>query len=302
MAKTTAKEVTNSLTKKRRRVSDIMLKVLIFLSSGIVVALTLGMIIYIVIKGTEGMSWNFLSTPAFSYPYENYGVLGNIINTLYLVLITLVVATPIGVGAAIYLTEYAKQGKLTRIIEFTTETLAGIPSIIYGLFGSVFFYNIFKVNYSLLTGALTLSIMVLPTIIRTTQEAIKTVPMGYREGSIGLGAPKWHMIRTVVLPSCIDGILTSVILSIGRIVGESAALIFTAGIAAEVGINSICDIFGKVMNQGGSLTVQLYQYAQRGGAEMKYAFSTALVLLVTVLIINICAKLVAYRIRRKRSV
>ena len=164
-----------------------------------------------------------------------------------------------------------------------------------------FFYNIFKVNYSILTGALTLSIMVLPTIIRTTQEAIKTVPMGYREGAIGLGAAKWHTIRTVVLPSCIDGILTSVILSIGRIVGESAALIFTAGIAAEIGINSIGDIFTKVMDQGGSLTVQLYQYAQRGGAEMKYAFSTALVLLVTVLVINICAKLVAYRIRKKRS-
>lgn len=297
-----AKAVTNSLTKKRRRVSDIVLKALIFISSGIVVALTLGMIIYIAVKGAEGMSLNFLTTPAFSYPYENYGVLGNIINTLYLVVITLIIATPVGVGAAIYLTEYAKQGRLTRIIEFTAETLAGIPSIIYGLFGSVFFYNIFKVNYSLLTGALTLSIMVLPTIIRTTQEAIKTVPMGYREGAVGLGAPKWHTIRTVVLPSCIDGILTSVILSIGRIVGESAALIFTAGIAAEAGINSLGDIFGKVMNQGGSLTVQLYQYAQRGGAEMKYAFSTALVLLVTVLIINICAKLVAYRIRKKRSV
>ena len=192
-----AKAVANSLTKKRRRVSDIVLKALIFLSSGIVVALTLGMIIYIAVKGTDGMSLNFLTTPAFSYPYENYGVLGNIINTLYLVVITLIIATPVGVGAAIYLTEYAKQGRFTRIIEFTTETLAGIPSIIYGLFGSVFFYNIFKVNYSLLTGALTLSIMVLPTIIRTTQEAIKTVPMGYREGAVGLGAPKWHTIRTV---------------------------------------------------------------------------------------------------------
>ena len=242
MAKTSG-----SLTKKHTRISDIILKILIFLSSGIVVALTLGIIIYIIARGLEGMSINFLSTPAFSYPFENYGVLGNIINTLYLVVITILIATPIGVGAAIYLTEYAKQGKLTRIIEFTTETLAGIPSIIYGLFGSVFFYNIFKVNYSILTGALTLSIMVLPTIIRTTQEAIKTVPMGYREGAIGLGAAKWHTIRTVVLPSCIDGILTSVILSIGRIVGESAALIFTAGIAAEIGINSIGDIFTKVM-------------------------------------------------------
>ena len=143
-----AKAVTNSLTKKHRRVSDIVLKALIFLSSGIVVALTLGMIIYIAVKGTEGMSLNFLTTPAFSYPYENYGVLGNIINTLYLVVITLIIATPVGVGAAIYLTEYAKQGRLTRIIEFTTETLAGIPSIIYGLFGSVFFYNIFKCDQS----------------------------------------------------------------------------------------------------------------------------------------------------------
>lgn len=299
MAKLSAE---NSLCKKHRRVSDTVLKTVIYFCSGLVVAITLGMIIYIVVKGMEGMSWNFLSTPAFSYPYENYGVLGNIVNTLYLVVITLLVATPIGVGAAIYLTEYAKQGRLTRIIEFTTETLSGIPSIIYGLFGSVFFYNIFKVNYSILTGALTLSIMVLPTIVRTTQEAIKTVPSGYREGAVGLGAAKWHMIRTVVLPSCIDGILTSVILSIGRIVGESAALIFTAGIASELTkFDSLGDIFTKVMGQGGSLTVQLYQYAQRGGSEMKYAFSTALVLLVTVLIINICAKLAAFGIRKKRS-
>lgn len=291
----------NSLCKKRIRVSDVALNIIIYICSALVVVLTLGMIVYIVVKGMEGMSWTFLSTEAFSYPYENYGVLGNIVNTLYLVVITLIVATPIGVGAAIYLQEYAKQGRLTRIIEFTTETLSGIPSIIYGLFGSVFFYNIFKVNYSILTGALTLSIMVLPTIIRTTQEAIKTVPAGYKEGAIGLGAAKWHTIRTVVLPSCIDGILTSVILSIGRIVGESAALIFTAGIAAEINIDNIGEFFSKIMNQGGSLTVQLYQYAQRGGSEMKYAFSTALVLLVTVLCINICAKLVAYRIRKKRS-
>lgn len=298
------KATENSLCKKHVRISDIALKALIYLCSAVVVALTLGMIVYIVIKGMEGMSWTFL-TSAAGYDVANkkevYGVLGNIINTLYLVVITLLVATPIGVGAAIYLTEYAKQGKLTQIIEFTTETLSGIPSIIYGLFGSVFFYNIFKVNYSILTGALTLSIMVLPTIVRTTQEAIKTVPPGYKEGAIGLGAPKWHTIRTVVLPSCIDGILTSVILSIGRIVGESAALIFTAGIAAEININGIGDIFTKVMNQGGSLTVQLYQYAQRGGPEMKYAFSTALVLLITVLIINICAKLVAIRVRKKNA-
>ena len=168
-----AKAVTNSLTKKRRRVSDIVLKSLIFLSSGIVVALTLGMIIYIAVKGTEGMSLNFLTTPAFSYPYENYGVLGNIINTLYLVVITLIIATPVGVGAAIYLTEYAKQGRLTRIIEFTTETLAGIPSIIYGLFGSVFFYNIFKCDqpgsYAIFTGSLFAADLIIRSRIISSQ-------------------------------------------------------------------------------------------------------------------------------------
>ena len=264
----------------------------------ITAAVVVILVAYILIKGIPNLKPSLF---ALEYNTENVSMLPAIINTVTMTLLSLALAVPIGVFSAIYLTEYAKQGKLTRIIEFTTETLAGIPSIIYGLFGSVFFYNIFKVNYSILTGALTLSIIVLPTIIRTTQEAIKTVPMGYREGAIGLGAAKWHTIRTVVLPSCIDGILTSVILSIGRIVGESAALIFTAGIAAEIGINSIGDIFTKVMDQGGSLTVQLYQYAQRGGAEMKYAFSTALVLLVTVLVINICAKLVAYRIRKKRS-
>lgn len=288
-----------SITTKNRRPSDIVLKVLIWSSAAVVVSITLGVIIYIVMRGLEGMSWNFLSTPAFSYPYENYGILGNIINTLYIILLTLLFATPIGVGGAIYLTEYAKQGKLTRLIEFTTETLSGIPSIIYGLFGSVFFYNIFKVNYSILSGACTLAIMILPTIVRTTQEAIKTVPSFYREGAMGLGAPKWYVIRTVVLPSCIDGILTSVILSVGRIVGESAALIFTAGIAAELpNMDSIGDLFTKIGSAGGSLTVQLYQYAQRGGSELKYAFSTALVLLITVLIINIAAKIIAKKCRK----
>ena len=287
--------------KMRGKISSVILRIVMYASAGFTAAALLFILGYILAKGIPNLTSPGLF--AWEYTSDNVSLVPAAINTLMLVALALVMSIPFGIGSAIYLTEYAKKGnKFVSIIRVTTETLSGIPSIIYGLFGSVFFYNIFKVNYSLLTGALTLSIMVLPTIIRTTQEAIKTVPMGYREGAVGLGAPKWHTIRTVVLPSCIDGILTSVILSIGRIVGESAALIFTAGIAAEVGINSLGDIFGKVMNQGGSLTVQLYQYAQRGGAEMKYAFSTALVLLVTVLIINICAKLVAYRIRKKRSV
>lgn len=289
----------NELTRKRVRISDIILKTLIIMSASITTITVAAIIIYIVKRGIEGISLNFITTAAFSYPFENYGILGNIVNTLYIIIITLVVAVPIGVGAAIYLTEYAKRSRLTSIIEFATETLAGIPSIIYGLFGSVFFYSMFRLQYSILSGSLTLSLMILPTIIRTTQEAIKTVPVSYREGAMGIGATKWYMIRTVILPCCIDGILTSVILSIGRIVGESAALLFTAGIAAELpNFTSFTDIFTKAGGAGGTLTVQLYQYAQRGGGEMKYAFSTALVLLAVVMIINIFAKLAARKFRK----
>lgn len=279
---------------KRYRPMEMLLKIFIWFCAILTVSFVVGIIVYILIKGLEGLSWNFISTAASSYPVENYGILGNIVNTIYLIIITLLVATPIGVGAAIYLTEYAKQGKLTKLIEFTTETLSGIPSIIYGLFGSVFFYAVFNLNYSILAGALTLSIMILPIIIRTTQESIKTVPLMYREGSMGLGATKWYMIRTVIIPCSIDGILTSIILSIGRIVGESAALIFTAGLAYNLPkFTGIGDVVDKAMGQGASLTVQLYQYAARGGNEMKYAFSTALVLVIVVLIINLFTKLIA---------
>lgn len=289
----------NSIVGKRIRPLDIFLRGLIYFSAILTVMILVGMIIYIVYRGASSISWNFLSTPAFSYPYENYGILANIINTLYIVVITLLIATPIGVGAAIYLSEYAKQGKLVRLIEFTTETLAGIPSIIYGLFGSVFFYTFLKTSYSILAGALTMSIMILPTIIRTTQESLKTVPLAYREGAMGIGATKWYMIRTIILPSSIEGILTSIILAIGRIVGESAALIFTAGIMSDMPeISSILDIFKHTSQPGATLTVQLYQYAMRGGSEMKYAFSTALVLLVVVLFINIAAKLIGKIFKR----
>lgn len=286
--------------KRKLRPLDILAKAVIYLSTGITVLILVGLIAYILYRGLPSITWNFLSTPKFSYPFENYGILANVINTLYLVVITLLVATPIGVGAAIYLSEYAKQGRLVRAIEFTTETLAGIPSIIYGLFGSVFFYAILHTAYSILAGALTLSIMILPLIIRTTQEAIKTVPVSYREGAMGIGATKWYMIRTIILPSSIDGILTSVILAIGRIVGESAALIFTAGYVSKMPvIENFFDIFTHTAKAGAPLTVQLYLFAAYGGKEMPYAYATAVVLLVVVLLINFGAKLLSRALTRK---
>lgn len=281
----------------RFRPTDTFIKGGIYAAAAITVAALVGIIGYVLVRGLPYVDWNFLSTPAFSYPYENYGVLANIINTLYMIVLTLLFATPLGVGGAIYLSEYAKQGRLVRIIEFTTETLAGIPSIIYGLFGAAFFFTVFHQSYSILAGALTMTIMVLPVIIRTTQEAIRSVPESYREGALGVGATKWYIIRTIVLPSSIEGIITAVILSIGRIVGESAALIFTAGIATNMPEN----LFKHMQASGATLTVQLYQYAQRGGAEMKYAFATAAVLLVIVLAINFLTKLVSAQIKKKQS-
>ena len=210
----------------KRKILDGAVYVLIGLSAGISVALLLGILFYVLGKGAGTISWEFLTTVPSSLK-GTFGIAGNLLNTLYIILITLLLATPIGVGSAIYLNEYARPGKLVRFIEFTTETLSGIPSIIFGLFGMVFFGNLFHLGYSILTGALTLTLMVLPLITRNTQEALKTVPESYRTGAMGIGATKWYMIRTVLLPSAMPGIITGVILSIGRIVGESAALLFT---------------------------------------------------------------------------
>lgn len=262
----------------------------IYLSAAIAVSVLLMIICYVTVRGIGSVSLEFLTTVT-SARKGTVGIAGNIVNTLYIIMITLVIATPIGVGSAIYLNEYAKPGKIVRIIEFTTETLSGIPSIIFGLFGSVFFGTTLKLGYSLLTGALTLSLMILPLITRNTQEALRTVPDSYRSGALGMGATKWHMIRTILLPSAMPGIITGVILAIGRIVGESAALLFTAG--SGYLLPKAGGWISKILQPGGTLTIQLYLSSSK--AEYNVAFGIAFVLLVIVLCINFLTKYLAKR-------
>ena len=278
----------------KRKVKCAILNILMYLSAGIICLSLLGLIGYILYRGLPHISLEFLTSKP-SLIRETVGILPNILNTVYIILITLVIVLPIGVGAAIYLNEYAENKKVVRIIELATETLSGIPSIIYGLVGMLIFVQFFSLGTSLLAGSLTLVIMTLPTVIRTTQESLKTVPQGYREGSLALGAGKWYMIRTVVLPSAIDGIVTGCILSIGRIVGESAALLFTAGMANEV--LGIVDAV-KPGNAGSSLTVALYMYAKERG-EFEIAFAIAAILLVLTFVINVSAKLTATMLKKK---
>lgn len=280
-----------ALKRKRKRTTDIVLYFCIFLSAGLSVVLLLAIIGYVVWKGIGMVNFDFLTNVKSSLRGTN-GIAGNIVNTIYIVAITLLIATPLGVGSAIYLNEYAKPGKLVSMIEFTTETLAGIPSIIYGLFGMVFFGVTLGLDYSILTGSLTLTIMVLPLITRNTQEALKTVPASYRNGALGMGATKWHMIRTILLPSALPGIVTGVILSAGRIVGESAALLFTAGsgyFLPKLGKGLV----DKIFESGGTLTIQLY--LSMNDAEYDVAFGIAVVLLVLILGINILTKVFARR-------
>ena len=278
----------------RRRAYQAGMRTMLYLSAGITVLLLLFLIGYIFYRGLPGLSLQFLTT-AESVLKGTNGILPAIQNTTYVILATLLFVLPLGVGAAIYLTEYASNHKLVSAIEFATETLAGIPSILYALVGMLLFGQILGLGSTLLSGALTLVIMTLPTIIRTTQESLKTVPQSYREGSLGLGAGKWHMIRTVVLPSSVDGIVTGCILAVGRVVGESAVLMFTAGMSM-----GLQDFFGKgglVDSSGATLTVALYVYAKER-AEFDLAFSVAVVLLVITLGINLAAKLVGTRLRK----
>ena len=277
-----------SIYQKRTRIGDNILKVLIYLAAGVAIALLVGIMGYVFVRGLPQVSWQLLSTVQSSLK-GTFGILGNIINTIYIIVITLIIAAPIGIGSAIYLNEYAKPGKLVRTIEFTTEILSGIPSIIFGLFGMVFFGMTLKLGYSVLTGSFTLTLMVLPLITRNTQEALKTVPDSYRSGALGISATKWYMIRTILLPSAAPGILTGVILSIGRIVGESAALLFTAGSGFQLPKN----LFGKLFESSGTLTIQLYLSMQK--AKYDQAFGIAVVLLIIVLGINLLTRFLTNR-------
>ena len=277
----------------RRRVYDGVMKGLVLLGAGLTIALLVALIGYILVRGLPHVTWQLLSTSP-SMMKGTIGILPNILNTLYLILFTLLISLPLGVGAAVYLTEYAKNRRFAEMVEFATETLAGIPSILYGLVGMLFFCQMLGFKTSLLSGGCTLVVMILPTIIRTTQESLKTVPQSYREGALGLGASKWHMIRTIVLPSSLDGIVTGCILSVGRIVGESAALLFTAGVGTVVASN----IFAAFTRSGGSLSVALYMYVSERG-EFDVGFAIAAILMVLVLLINGAAKLAGTKLKNK---
>ncbi len=277
---------------KKRKIYALVMRCLMWLAAGITCTLLLFMISYILWRGLPNISWQLLSTKP-SYLSNSIGILPNILNTLYIVIATLVIILSLGVGAAIYLTEYAKNQRLVAVIEYAAETLSGIPSIIYGLVGMLVFCQFFSLGTSLLAGALTLVIMNLPTVIRTTQESLKTVPQSYREGAFSLGAGKWRVIRTVVLPGSVDGILTGCILSVGRILGESAALLFTAGFA-----HSLNGFFEGLNSAGATLTVALYVYAKEQG-EFGVAFAIAAILMILTLIINLTATLVSNRLKRR---
>ena len=277
---------------RKRKIIDAFLRFLIYLCAGFSVVLLVGIILYVLVKGLSTVSWSFL-TSVTSVLNGTVGIAGNIVNTILIVLMTMVVAIPIGVGSAIYLNEYAKPGKIVTLIEYATETLSGIPSIIFGLFGMMFFGEKLGFGYSLLTGSLTLILMVLPLITRNTQEALKTVPDMYRNGAYGLGSGKWHMIRTILIPSAMPGILTGVILAIGRIVGESAALLFTAG-SAKLLPKGLMGLLNKPLQSGGTLTIQMYLSATSEG-DFETAFGIAVVLLVIVLAINLGTKALTKR-------
>ena len=278
---------------KTRRIKDGIANFLMYFAAGAILLLLALIIGYILFRGLPNITVKLLTTKP-SLIRETVGILPNILNTVYIILMTLIVVLPLGVGTAVYLTEYAKNRKLVQIIELATETLAGIPSIIYGLVGMLIFVQFFSLGTSLVAGSLTLVIMTLPTIIRTVQESLKTVPNSYREGALALGSGKWRMIRTVVLPSAVDGIVSGCILSIGRIVGESAALLFTAGMANEI----ISFINAPKPNQPGStLTVALYMYAKERG-DFDIAFAIAAILLILTFIINTAAKLAAKKLKK----
>lgn len=278
----------------QRKIYINLMKFLMGAATFITGALVVFLIAYVLIRGLPYITWEMLTTKP-SYLRDSIGILPNILNTIYLIVLALFFILPLGVGAAIYLNEYAKNKKLVSLIEYTAESLAGIPSIIYGLVGMLFFCQFMGLRTSILAGALTLVIMNLPTIMRTTQESLKTVPRSYREGSYGLGAGKWRTIRTLVLPGCADGIITGCILSVGRIVSESAALLFTAGLA-----HSINDFFNGLVSPGASLTVALYLYAKERG-EFEVAFAIAAILMILTALLNVSVTIASRYFKNRRN-
>lgn len=277
----------------KRKIYINLMKGLMWISTLITGGLVVFLVVYVLAKGLPNISWEFLTTKP-SYLSGKIGILPDILNTIYILIATILIVIPLGVGAAIYLTEYATNKKLIRLIEYTSEILSGIPSIIYGLVGMLVFCQFFNLRTSLIAGALTLAIMNLPTVMRTTQESIKTVPNSYREGAFGLGAGKWRVIRTVVLPGCINGVITGCVLSIGRILGESAALLFTAGFA-----HSLNGLSNGLTSPGSTLTVALYVYAKEQG-EFEVAFAIAAILMILALLINMVTFLVkGFRMEEK---
>lgn len=283
---------TNSLYRRPHRLKDNLIRVGIWFSTLVTVSILLLILGYILINGIPHISWRFLTEPYFEST-DQKGILPMIINTLYLIVLTLLIATPVGLGTAIYLTQYARQGRLVRIIRFATETLAGIPSILYGLFGFALFVSFFRFSYSILAGALTLAIMVMPTMIRTTEESLRSVPQQYKEGALALGAGKLRVIIGIILPAAMPGILTAVILSMGRIVGESAALLFTSGLVT----NMPDGLFSHILSSGRTLTLHLYQLAMRG-ESLEQTFATGAVLLVIVFVLNRLAQALAHLARK----
>ena len=275
-----------------RKAKDALLRGLMYLCAGITCALLVFLIGYIFFRGIPNLSWQLISTQS-SYRTNTIGILPNILNTLYIIIVSMIIVVPLGVCAAIYLTEYAKNKKVVRLISFATETLTGIPSIIFGLVGMLFFIQVLGLKPGILAGGLTLVVMVLPTIISNTTESLKTVPNYYREGALALGSGKWHMVRTVVLPNSVDGIVTGCILAIGRIVGESAALLFTAGFGLVLN-----DFITAMSSSSATLTVALYVFASERG-EVGVAFGIATILMILTFILNLAANLAAKKLKRK---
>ncbi len=282
----------NQLSWKRKTYIGLM-ESLMYLCTGLTAALALFLVGYVLLRGIPGITWQFLSTEP-SYLSGTIGILPNLLNTIYIIFATLVLVLPLGIGAAVYLTEYAGNRKIVGMIEYAAETLSGIPSIIYGLAGMLFFSN--HLGSCLLAGALTLVIMNLPVVMRTTQESLKTVPQGYREGAFALGAGKWRAIRTVVMPACVDGVITGCILVVGRILGESAALLFSAGFA-----HALHGVLDGLMRPGATLTVALYVYAKDQG-EFGAAFAIAALLIALTVFINLCTVLTGKYCKRKNSI